>query len=177
MSTCRAVSELHESWLSIAQVAPTRMQHSCMLNQQLQAFTVRQRVGNRRRKPRTSRQGVCLLTTEDATGFVSTTNDQKAEDDSFSGVEGRSKADARLASTSTDRRGLIRGAISATPASSAPTILPEVLNTPAADAVPLAFQGPPVARGRLSADIPPGIAAVRDPALYRLTCRMAVGCS
>ena len=152
------------------------MQHSCMLKQQLQAFTVRQPVANRHRQPRTSRQRICLVTKEDRAGNVSRTSDQKADqEDSVSGVVGRSKVDARTAST--DRRGLIRGAISATLASSAPTLLPEVLDTPPADAVPLALQGPPVTRARLQADIPPGIAAVREPALYRLTCRMAFRCS
>ena len=154
------------------------MQHSCALKQQLSALLVRQPGSNRhrRRQPHARGQITCLAGKSEVTSYVAGARKQIVQhDDSCFDDESWSKADESRAST--DRRGLIRGAISATLASTAPAILPKVVNAPSADAAPLAFQGPPVARAPLGSDIPPGIAAVRDPALYRLTCRMAYRCS
>ena len=75
--------------------------------------------------------------------------------------------------TAISRRELIRSTVTGTIASSAPILLPEFAHVPPAEAIPITFPLPPIgqaAPGKYNF----GVAAVRDPALYRLNLSLQV---
>jgi hypothetical protein len=64
------------------------------------------------------------------------------------------------------RRDLLRGAITGTIVNSAPVVLHESLHAPPAEAIPTTYKLPPIGQAA-PGTYNLGVAAVRDPALYR----------
>ena len=82
------------------------------------------------------------------------------------GVHSEPAADQGFLS-SFSRRDLIRGVVISTVATGAPALIPSSLGTPSAQAIPTTSRLPPI--GQAAPGIYNlGVAAVRDPALYRL---------